>query len=161
MAVLLRLHDRITYALFTIGVVIVGLIGVLYCYEVGSRYFFNAPTDWGNDTGSFLLSVGTFLCIPQLVKDGGHVAVTLIYQYASPGAALWIARITAIAAVIVCALAAYMTVLETIRQIDNDILTNTTTAIPKWWVTIFMPYGLANASLYFMRTVSRIPSAGI
>ena len=48
MTALLRYHDRITYALFVIGVTLIGLIGVLYVYEVSSRYLFNAPTDWGN-----------------------------------------------------------------------------------------------------------------
>ena len=108
-----------------------------------------------------MLSVATFLCIPQLVKDGGHVAVTIIFQYASASAALWIARITALAGAIVCALAAYMAFEETSRQIAYDILTNTTTAIPKWWVTCFIPYGLGNAAIYFLRTWNRIPSAGI
>ena len=157
----LEIHDGITRVLFVIGVVLIGLIGVLYVYEVASRYFFNAPTDWGNDTSTFMLSAATFLCIPQLVRDGGHVAVTIIFQYASPPAALWVARITAVAGAVVCALAAYMSFEETSRQIANDILTNTTTAIPKWWVTAFMPYGLANASLYFVRTLNRIPRAGI
>ena len=161
MSTLLRFHDRITYALFVIGVTLIALIGVLYVYEVSSRYLFNAPTDWGNDTSSFMLSVATFLCIPQLVKDGGHVAVTIIFQYASASASLWIARITAVAGAIVCALAAYMAFEETSRQIAYDILTNTTTAIPKWWVTCFIPYGLGNAAIYFLRTLNRIPSAGI
>ncbi len=161
MTAVLRIHDRITYVLFTIGVILVALIGVLYVYEVASRYFFNAPTDWGNDTSSFMLSVATFLCIPQLVKDGGHVAVTIIFQYATPPVALWVARITAVAGAVVCAIAAYMAFEETSRQIVNDILTNTTTAIPKWWVTVFIPYGLANAAIYFVRTLNRIPTAGI
>ena len=161
MSAVLRVHDRITYGLFAVGVILVALIGVLYVYEVASRYFFDAPTDWGNDTSSFMLSAATFLCIPQLVKDGGHVAVTIIFQYAPAGMALWVARITAIAGAIVCAIAAYMAFEETSRQIVNDILTNTTTAIPKWWVTAFIPYGLANASLYFVRTLNRIPQAGI
>lgn len=157
----LKIHDRITHALFVIGVILIGLIGVLYVYEVGARYFFNAPTSWGNDTSSFMLSAATFLCIPQLVKDGGHVAVTIVFQYSSPNTSLWIARITAIAAAIICAAAAYMTFEEVSRQVANDILTNTTTAVPKWWITAFMPYGLANAALYFVRTVNRIPAAGI
>ena len=161
MSAVLRIHDRITYVLFTIGVILIALIGVLYVYEVASRYFLNAPTDWGNDTSSFMLSVATFLCIPQLVKDGGHVAVTIIFQYSTPAVALWVARITAIAGAIVCAIAAYMAFEEAGRQIANDILTNTTTAIPKWWVTSFIPYGLANASIYFVRTFNRIPQAGI
>ena len=108
MNAVLRIHDRITYVLFAIGVILIALIGVLYVYEVASRYFLNAPTDWGNDTSSFMLSVATFLCIPQLVKDGGHVAVTIIFQYSTPAVALWVARITAIAGAIVCAIAAYM-----------------------------------------------------
>jgi C4-dicarboxylate transporter, DctQ subunit len=161
MQAVLKFHDRITHMLFVVGVILIGLIGVLYVYEVGARYFFNAPTSWGNDTSSFMLSIATFLCIPQLVRDGGHVAVTIVFQYSSPNTSLWIARITAIAAAIICAAAAYMTFEEVSRQIANDILTNTTTAVPKWWITVFMPYGLANAALYFVRTLNRIPAAGI
>ena len=161
MNAVLKVHDKITYALFVLGVILIGCIGILYVYEVGARYFFNAPTSWGNDTSSFMLSVATFLCIPQLVKGGGHVAVTIIFQYSSPVASLWIARITAVAAALVCAAGAYMAFEEVTRQITNDILTNTTTAVPKWWITGFIPYGLANAALYFARTVNRIPNAGI
>lgn len=161
MSAVLKFHDRITHALFVVGVILVAFIAVLYVYEVGSRYFFNAPTSWGNDTSSFMLSAATFLCIPQLVKDGGHVAVTIVFQYSSPNTALWIARVTAVAAAIICAMGAYMTFEEVTRQIANDILTNTTTAVPKWWITVFMPYGLANAALYFVRTVNRIPNAGL
>jgi len=161
MSAVLKFHDRVTHALFVVGVILIACIAVLYVYEVCSRYFFNAPTSWGNDTSSFMLSVATFLCIPQLVKDGGHVAVTIVYQYSSPKTCLWIARIPAVAAAIVCAAGAYMTFEEVARQIANDILTNTPTAFPKWWITIFMPYGLANAALYSVRTFSRIPNAGL
>jgi hypothetical protein len=40
---------------------------------------------------------------------------------------------------------------ETWTQFRNGVLTVATYEIPKWWISIFIAYGLLSSALYFLR----------
>lgn len=154
----LRIHDAISLAGFAGGAVALGLIVVIYAYEVTVRYFFISPTMWASDFVSFLLLISVFLVIPWLSREGGHVAVTLLPDMMPARWADRFLRVGFLVAAIVCLWSAWISVQETQRLIERGTTTLTTVRIPKWTLIAFVTYGLANAGLYFLR-VAAMPTA--
>jgi TRAP-type C4-dicarboxylate transport system permease small subunit len=130
-------------------------IAFSFCYEVTARYFFSAPTSWANAFVSYLLCAAIFLAVPELTRRRAHVAINLLLDRASPQGARVLNRLVRAAGAAACLLAAWIGANETLNQIALGITTISTYPVPKWWVSIFIPYGMLSAGLYFLRDLMR------
>jgi TRAP-type C4-dicarboxylate transport system permease small subunit len=153
---LYRLHDRITVAGFAGGAASVGLIAVCFWYEVVARYFFNAPTAWAYDVASFALCPTIFLSVPEMTRRSAHVVVSYLVDAMRPPVRAPLTRLLLLAAAVVCLAGAWVTGAETWRQYVRGVETITALPISKWWVSIFIPYGLLNSSLHFWRQLAGV-----
>jgi TRAP-type C4-dicarboxylate transport system permease small subunit len=54
-----------------------------------------------------------------------------------------------------CCIAAWITGTETWRQYLQDVTTLTSLPIPKWWVSIFLPYGFLSSAIHFLRQLGQ------
>lgn len=147
---ILTFQDGLTRLGFAVGATALGLIVVIYAYEVFSRYLFGAPTIWASDFVSFLLLISVFSTAPWLTREGGHVAVTIIPDLLPNWRALLI-RAGFLLAAIVCLWTSWISMGENIYQFNRGTSTLTTVRIPKWILSAFITYGLLNSGLYFMR----------
>ncbi len=154
MSFLGRLHDGLTRIGFIGSACALGAITFSYCYEVVARYLFDAPTSWANEFVSYFLSIGVFLMMPHLTRQGGHVAVTLVIELVSPRIAHIMVWIICFFGAVVCAAAAWITADETLRQYIYDIQIMAVNPIDKWIVSIFIPFGLGSSSIYFLRMLN-------
>lgn len=153
LAAVLRVHDFVSKVLYQLGVLALGLIVIIFMYEILSRYFLNAPTRWASDFVTFLLLIKVFLVLPWLTRSGGNVAVTVLNdQLPERGRKFMFASGYLIAAVI-CLYLGYVVFLETLTLHSRGTRTLSTVSIPKWILYAFICYGLFNAGLYFMRLV--------
>jgi TRAP-type C4-dicarboxylate transport system permease small subunit len=59
----------------------------------------------------------------------------------------------------VCLMGAWITGAETWRQYVGEIETMSAFPVPKWWVSIFTPYGLLSSAVYFLRQLVEAPTA--
>lgn len=116
-----------------------------------ARYFFAAPTSWANAFVSYLLCVAIFLAVPELTRRRAYVAINLLFDRLSPKSALVLNRLIRLAGAAACLLGTWITGNATLDQIKLGIDTISTYPIPKWWVSIFIPYGLLSSALYFLR----------
>lgn len=57
---------------------------VLVCYEVMSRYVFNAPTQWGFDLAYMLYGTGFMIAGAYTLSRNGHVRADMIYRSLQP-----------------------------------------------------------------------------
>jgi TRAP-type C4-dicarboxylate transport system permease small subunit len=145
------LHDGITRAGYQLAALIVILIACSYCYEVGARYFFNAPTSWANTLVSYLLCAVIFLAMPEQTRRRAHIAITALVDRADPTRRrLWRMSIAAISAA-TCVAVFWISAAETWTQFRDGVLTVAAYEVPKWWISIFIAYGLLNSALYFLR----------
>jgi TRAP-type C4-dicarboxylate transport system permease small subunit len=150
-------HDRVTGAGFVVATVLIGIIAASFCYEVVARYFFAAPTSWSYAIGSYALCAAIFLAIPELTRRNSHINVNLIFERLSPAGARRLTLFIGLLAAAACLLAAWITGSETLRQYAEDVSTITAFPIPKWWVSIFLPYGFLSSAIYFLRNLGRLP----
>jgi TRAP-type C4-dicarboxylate transport system permease small subunit len=151
MARVTSLHDAITRGSYQLAALIVILIACSYCYEVAARYFFNAPTSWANAVVSYLLCAVIFLAMPEQTRRHTHIAITVLVDRAgATRRRIWQMLIAVIAAA-TCFAVFWISASETWAQFRDGVLTVATYEIPKWWISIFIAYGLLSSALYFLR----------
>ena len=153
-------HDAITSASFAGAAAVLGIIAFSFCYEVTARYFFAAPTSWANAFVSYLLCVAIFLAVPELTRRRAHVAINLLFDRLSPKSGLALNRLIHLAGAAACLLGTWITGNATLDQIKLGIDTISAYPIPKWWVSIFIPYGLLSSGLYFLRDLQNEGAGG-
>jgi C4-dicarboxylate transporter DctQ subunit len=151
------LHDRVTSAGFALATVLVGAIAAAFCYEVVARYFFSAPTAWTYDVGCYLLAAVIFLSVPEMTRRGAHIHVNLVFDYLSPNGVRLLRYLIGALAVAACLAATWITGTETWRQYAQGVWTLSALPIPKWWVSILIPYGMLSSALHFLRQLGRPP----
>ena len=145
------LHDDLTSASFVAAACVLGGIAASFCYEVAARYFFSAPTSWANAFVSYLLCAAIFLAIPELTRRRAHVAINLLLDRLSAPRALMLNRLIRLAGAAACLLATWISANATLDQINLGIDTISAYPVPKWCVSIFIPYGMLSSGLYFIR----------
>jgi TRAP-type C4-dicarboxylate transport system permease small subunit len=144
-------HDATSRAGFAVGAALCGYIAASLCFEVVSRYAFDAPTRWANPFANFALAVAIFCALPELTRRGAHICVNILLQRAPARFARFMERsIHALsAAATLCT--AYICGLDTWRQFQDGIETMSAVPLPKWWISIFITLGLASAAVHFLR----------
>lgn len=145
------LHDAVTSASFAGSAALLAAIAFSFCYEVAARYLFAAPTSWANAFVSYLLCAAIFLAVPELTRRHAHVAINLLLDRLPPARAALLNRAIRAASAVACLLATWISANATLEQINLGIDTISSYPIPKWMVSIFIPYGMLSSSLYFLR----------
>jgi TRAP-type C4-dicarboxylate transport system permease small subunit len=149
------LHDALTSASFAAAACVLGGIAGSFCYEVTARYFFSAPTSWANAFVSYLLCAAIFLAVPELTRRRAHVAIILLLDRVPAPSARMLNRLIRTAGAAACLLATWISANATLEQLSLGIETISAYPIPKWWVSIFIPYGMLSSGLYFLRDLIR------
>ncbi len=157
---LAELHDRLTSASFIAAAVVLGGIAASFCYEVAARYLFSAPTSWANAFVSYLLCAAIFLAVPELTRRRAHVAINLLLDRLSAPRAQILNRLIRLAGAAACLLATWISANATLDQINLGIETISAYPIPKWLVSMFIPYGMLSSGLYFLRDLIRDDAGG-
>ena len=145
------IHDCLTLWGQWLAMALLAAIAFSFSYEVAARYVFNAPTSWANAFVSYFLCAAIFLIVPEITRRNSHIVITLIRDM-MPSRALR-AHETAVRIVgaVMCLFAAWFCGMETWQQYLDGIDTISALPVPKWMVTIFIPYGLVSSGLYFLR----------
>jgi TRAP-type C4-dicarboxylate transport system permease small subunit len=146
-----RAHDMLTAVSFQLAIACLGIISVVYCYEVVLRYAFNAPTTWANPLVSYLLCALIFLAIPEMTRTSSHISINLLNDALPPSVSNALGQIVRLVGMIACLVGAWITSGETGSQFVGGIWTISYFPVPKWIVSIFIPYGFLSAGLYFLR----------
>jgi C4-dicarboxylate transporter DctQ subunit len=144
-------QDWLSRAGFILAACILAFISAAYCYEVVSRYFFNAPTIWASPLVSYALCLTIFMTLPDLARRGLHISIDLHEAWASPAFIEGLLRVTRFAAGISCLAAAWIAGEQAWSEFSIGVWTNTYVPIPKWWLFVFIPYGFLSGGIYFLR----------
>lgn len=144
-------HDAVTRGGFALAAVLVAVIACAFAYEVVARYFFNAPTEWASPLVSYALATAIFLAIPELTRQGAHISISIVVDAAPPASASILVAVIRVLAAAACLFAAWFCADETLSQFRQGIWTSPPFALPKWTVSVFVPYGFLSSALYFLR----------
>jgi len=143
--------DHLTrLCLWLSGVALASMLS-LVINEVFMRYFFNRPTTWSSDVNQWLFALATMLALPEVTRVKGNVAITILLERMSRNKRAVMGRILAIAGFIACMVAFYISGCETLRQFNSGILTTWVNPIPKWWISLVIPFGFFLSGVQFLR----------
>jgi TRAP-type C4-dicarboxylate transport system permease small subunit len=148
---LAAIHDRATLVSFILAGAALSAVAVCFCYEVFSRYVLSAPTIWASPFASYGLSVSIFLAMPELTRRSSHITLHLLNERLSARAVYSLARVVRLLAAVTCLFAAWITAEATWKDYALGVWTNTYFPVPKWWVSVVIPYGMVSSSVYFFR----------
>jgi len=151
---LAAMHDTVTQAGYRLAGLCLVVIVVSFCYEVVSRYFFAAPTPWATPMVAYMLCTMVFLAMPELTRRRSHIFISIVLDQMKPEQATQVQRVTRLVAAVTCLLAAYFCLDATLMQYKNGIATVNEWRIPKWMLSMVIPYGLFSTSIYFFRQVA-------
>lgn len=132
------------------GLALAGIL-LLTLKEVAMRYFFNAPTTWSSDVNQWLFAIAVILVIPEIARTNGHIAITVLLERLPRNQKNVATRTLAIVSFLMCLAAFYITGMETFRQYSSGILTMWVSPIPKWWISIAIPFGFLLTAIQFLR----------
>ena len=144
-------HDRLSVFSFALAQICLLVIVFSYSYETVARYFLGAPTRWSNEVVAYALSLGMFLALPEVTRRGGHIAITAIFDALPPTARARLGRVVAFASAAVCLFVAWICLQTTIQHVTRYDMTVGVTPIPKFWLSMWLPYGFGSAGLHFLR----------
>jgi TRAP-type C4-dicarboxylate transport system permease small subunit len=148
---LASLHDGLSRLSFAAAMVALSVIAVSFCYEVGARYFFSAPTIWANPFASYALCASIFLAMPELTRTSSHIALNFLEDALTPANSRRLRRALQALCAGACGLAAWITAQASWNDFAVGIVTNTYYPIPKWWLSAVIPYGMASSAIHFLR----------
>lgn len=144
-------HDAVTRAGFAASAIVLAAIAISFCYEVAARYFFSAPTSWANAFVSYLLCAAIFLAVPELTRRRAHVAINILIDRVPPASGHRLNRLIRLAGAGACLFATWISANATLDQFAMGVDTISAWPVPKWLVSIFIPYGMLSSGIYFLR----------
>lgn len=148
MAGLLDQVTRLSYHLS--GLALASML-CLIINEVIMRYFFNAPTTWAADINQWLFAMSIMLVLPEITRTNGNIAITVIVDRLSHRKKDILCRIILLASFSMCLAAFYISGMETLRQYQTGIMTLWIKPIPKWWISVVIPFGFFLSAIQFLR----------
>ncbi|XUO82811.1 TRAP transporter small permease subunit [Halomonas sp. KM007] len=145
-----KIVDCITKAFFILASLALASIVVLYCTEIVMRYFFASPTSWAPDVITFLFCASLMLAMPEVTRENGHIAVSIILDFSSHGFANKLRVILYALSAVVMIYVFYITLMELLRLYENGINTLGSFRIRKWIVFAFIPLGIGLSAIQFL-----------
>ena len=147
-----KAFDRVLDILAVCASVLVFFIMCSVCYEVISRYFFNAPTTWVVEISSIILLLTPFLAGGWVLRGDGHVKMDLILEQFSQKNQALIKTITSIVAAVACLTLVYYGIKLAWDFHKTNYFTNTLLRLPKSPILSIIPLGFF---LLFIQSLRR------
>lgn len=152
-------HDRLTSISFILAQFCLFVIVFSYSYETISRYFFSAPTWWSNEVVAYALCIGTFLALPHITRERGHIAITFLIELLPPRGSKLANMMLAIFSSVVCLFVAWICLNANISHFTKWEMMVRVRPIPKLWLSMWLTYGFFSAGLHFLRFAWHRPDA--
>ncbi len=149
-AVVMYFAYKIAAAGMMLGAASLAAIVVIYCYEVLARYVFDAPTRWASDFVTYLLCWSIFLVMPELSARNAHVSVAILTDRQNSILSRILLRLGAAMAFLVSLATAYISVLESFRQIEKNVTTMAAIPVFKWVISLPITYGFFLSAVFFL-----------
>src|SRR5262245_30618878 len=143
-----RWHDAATDIGAAVAAFCVMATACIYTAEVVARYFFGAPLNWSGDVSSYLLCACTFLALPMVTRQNGHVAIGYFMERMSEAARPRYERALGIVTGLVCLATAIYVAIDGAELFSQGVLTTQATQIPKWLIALLACFGFGSAALH-------------
>jgi TRAP-type C4-dicarboxylate transport system permease small subunit len=127
-----RAIDRLSDAAGLISALtLFAMVGIV-CYEVTSRYFFNAPTSWVIEVSAYLFVAIVFLGLAAAQKANAHIQVEILLSRLKPAQRAWIETVANWIALVFVAVTSWQMLRFTVSEYIYDTRDWGLLATPQW-----------------------------
>ena len=131
----------LSWLMATIAKLLIGALVLLVVADVAFRNSGLRPLAWAVNTSEFFLLYITFMSMPWLVRQKGHVFVEFLRVALPDHARIWLARLVYLGCIALCLYLAGVATQSLITAIQRGTYEMRTFDIPKW--VVFSPMVLA------------------
>lgn len=149
-----RLLDRVEYWMLVVASVLIASQTAVVIYSVFMRKLFDNGVPWAHDVAIYALQLSTFLSMPWLLRNNGHVKVTLPLDGLGPRFNMFRKAVVMSAGSLVATVMLVYGFLATRDAYLSGSLTLDSLTVPRWWLLWCIP--LAGA-LLLCDFVSEVP----
>ena len=148
--------DSLTRAGAGVSIVLLVALVFAYTFDVATRYLLGAPVQWPSNIAPGLFCASIFLSMPEVARKQEHIAIDLLPNSVPDAARACFNQALLILGALTCACTAYIGAVEVVKQVLAGTTTQGSIPYPKWWVSIFIPYGLGLTALQFLSAAARV-----
>jgi C4-dicarboxylate transporter DctQ subunit len=148
---LLKVHDRLCDGCARAAAWMMLGMALIITYEVLMRYFLNRPTRWVADFSDYIMLYTTFFVSAWLLKNDGHVRLTILYERLSPRRRLIMEAINSFIGAIVCGFVVWYGVADILDAIAKGIVLARPIPVPKYLVLWVIPFGCLLLLVQFVK----------
>lgn len=123
---------------------------IIVAYEVVLRFFFNAPTEWVNETSVYLVMVSAFLGFAPALASGKHISVDLVVSNLSPSATKALKLLVSLLGLLFSLVFLYTSTEMVLNSYRLNMLSVSTLRVPLYLPQMALPVGFALLSLQFI-----------
>ena len=118
------------------------------------RRVLNNPTSWVTDFSEYALLFITFLSAPWLLREGGHVSMTVVTERLSQTKALLLRPIVMLIGAVICAVILHRTGVATWDLYQDGTVLFRTIKFAEFWIWWVMPFGMLLMTVQFLRMLT-------
>jgi len=155
MKTVLSLLDFLTWVLFVLAAVLVGLILLVVAYDMASRNFGLPTAMWAVNSVEYAMLHITFLALPWLVRTRGHVSVEVLLMVLPARVRRAHEVFLHILAAAVCFYIAWRSGIAFVQAVDSGSYEIRTFDTPMWALFASMPLGMFFGGLQFLAFLLR------
>jgi len=141
-----------------------GILLILASFGVGavifSRYFLNRPMGWMIEIAEYILLHLTFLLAAWVLKKEAHVRMDVVIESLNPKIRLACNVLGSIFGALVCMVLVWFGTKVTWHLYQSGTLTTTYLELPKFPLTIVIPFGSLLFMIQFIRRAHGFMKAG-
>lgn len=134
------------------GVIVLAIMMAVSA-DVLLRFFFASPLSWVLQFTEYGLLYVVFLGAPWLQQERGHVAVDLLTSRLSPRYSQLFARLASLVGAVTFAIIAWYGFVLTSEQFLTGSVTADLIAVPRYLITMVIPFGSALLSISFLKQI--------
>lgn len=136
---------RLSWLLSCIARLLIGVLVLLVVADVAVRNSGLRPLAWAVNTSEFILLYVTFLAMPWLVRQKGHVFVVFIRVFLPRLLQKWLAKVVYLACIVLCLYLGDVALASLLRAIERGSYEMRTFDIPHWVVygPMVLAFGLS------------------
>ena len=151
MKLLFDLSGRLCWLMSVAARLLIGGLVLLVVADVAVRNAGLRPLAWAVNSSEFLLLYITFLAMPWLVRQKGHVFVEFLRVALPRNAKVVLARVVYLACMVLCLYLAWVAGRSLILAIERGTYEMRTFDIPKWMVFAPMVVAFALSAVEWLR----------
>lgn len=144
-----RVYNGFITGLAIVSGLIFGLMALFIGADVFMRNVTGSGMVWVIEGVEYAMYVATVFAAPWVLREGSHVSVDFLTSILPARIGRYVFIVASFLGTVVCCTVFYYGAIATWITFERSSMVYKAFTIPEWWVTIFVPFGMALMTIEF------------